>query len=218
MSSNSEISLNSSYLTPVPVSSEQDEILPGLRTEPSVEPDATATVSPGEDPQLPTASPESSASPILPNVQTPNPGPETRPSQDGDHHDDANSGITIDPKWKQHSIYGIIFGLTILWLTVAITFIFLSSSEKPRAMFSNPKTTVFFLSLVSTLSVFLLNQCALGACDALRWTLAARPCGVSTKCDFEKGPMGLLKRVRFWGRGCLVKSCFNLLKSILLCT
>ena len=34
-------------------------------------------------------------------------------------------------------------------------------------------------------------------------------CILSTKCDFEKGPMGLLKRARFWGRGCLVKSCFR---------
>src|SRR5947207_2681701 len=99
MSSNSEISLNSSYLTPVPISSEQDEILPDLRTEPSVKPGPT--VSPEEDPQLPTASPESSVSPI-----SPDPEPETRPSQDGDHGDDNNSGITIDPKWKQHIIYG----------------------------------------------------------------------------------------------------------------
>src|SRR5436189_5354603 len=34
-------------------------------------------------------------------------------------------------------------------------------------------------------------------------------CSLYTKCDFENGLMGLLKRARFWVMGCLVISCFR---------
>ena len=89
-----------------------------------------------------------------------------------------SEGLILEPKWKQYRSQSILFCVTATIVIATIAVSFLTSSHQPITIFSMPENTIFAINIGSALSVFLLGELLIGACDNLRWFLAASPTGI----------------------------------------
>jgi len=115
----------------------------------------------------------------------------------------AFEGSKLQPNWRRHLPFVIIYLVTFVWVALEACFAFFSTSRKPRLLFPEPGETILLLNIGSTISIILLGELATETFDNVRWHLAANLKGVGFTTFLGLGRVTNIYGVirLFWSRG-----------------
>jgi hypothetical protein len=116
-----------------------------------------------------------------------------RPERSGSRYaDDSNPqysllnpkpGIRLDGMIRQFTWTWILALLTMVWILFTIYFAYNSSMDQPKApllIFTNPQNTILTLTILSHVTVLLLEAMTSSALESVRWAFACSKDGIST--------------------------------------